>query len=147
MSDSTVILLTQNLKNQLAQLAVLREYHKNNESPYFKSALAIAKEDVQEGIARVASRLRQLGHALPDQALDEAGEKLLRQAYNQRGLAAQLKFVWHGLKHQQEWYGLHTKEMKHDADSQAIFVALAEQTRVRLERWEALMHDLKVSLD
>lgn len=147
MSDSTIILLTQNLKNQLAQLAVLREYHKNNESPYFKSALAMAKEDAQEGIARVASRLRQLGHALPDQALDEAGEKLLRQAYNQRGLEAQLNFVRHGLKHQLEWYGLHTKEMKHDADSQAIFVALVEQTRVRLERWEALMRDLKVSLD
>lgn len=147
MADSTVILLAQNLKNQLAQLAVLREYHKSNESPYFKSALALAKEDVQEGIARVASRLRQLGHAPSDQTLDEAGEKLLRQSYNQRGLEAQMKFVWHGLKHQLEWYGAHTKDMKYDADSQAIFVALAEQTRVRLERWETLMRDLKVSLD
>lgn len=147
MPDSTVTLLTQNLKNQLAQLAVVREYHKSNESPYFKSALSLAKEDLQEGIARVSSRLRQLGHALPDQALDEAGEKLLRQSYNQRGLEAQLKFVRHGLKHQLEWYGIHIKEMKHDADSQAIFVALAEQTRVRLERWESLMRDLKVSLD
>lgn len=147
MPDSSVILLTQNLKNQLAQLAVLREYHKSNESPYFKSAVSLAKEDVQEGIARVSSRLRQLGHAPSDQTLDEAGEKLLRQSYNQRGVEAQVKFVWRGLKHQLEWYGAHTKDMKHDADSQAIFVALAEQTRVRLERWETLMHDLKVSLD
>jgi hypothetical protein len=84
---------------------------------------------------------------LSDQQLDEAGEKLLWQAQHQKGLEAQIKFVWHGLKHQFDWYTTHVKDMKHDSDSQAIFVALAEQTRVRLERWETMMRDLKVSLD
>jgi hypothetical protein len=55
--------------------------------------------------------------------------------------------VQYGLKHQLEWYGDRLKDLKDDADSQAIFVALAEQTRVRLERWETLMKELKVPLD
>ncbi|MCL4298300.1 MAG: hypothetical protein KJ077_21365 [Anaerolineae bacterium] len=147
MANTSVSILTQHLKSQLAYLAVMREYHQGGESPYFKSALSFALEDTQEAIARVASRLRQLGHPLLDHSLDEAGEKLLRQARSRRGLEDKLKFVQHGLKHQLEWYGTRLKDLKDDADSQAIFVALAEQTRVRLERWETLMKELKVPLD
>jgi hypothetical protein len=147
MSHSSLTMLTQNIKAHLAYLAVLREYQQHNDNPYFKSALTLTIEDAQEAIARVASRLRQLGAPLFDQTLDEAGEKLLRQARSRRGVEDRLKFVRHWLKHQLEWYTTHVKELKDDADSQAIFVALAEQTRVRLERWENLMQDLKVSLD
>ncbi len=147
MSHSSVAILTQNIKAHLAHLVVLREYQQHNDNPYFKSTLTLTIEDAQEAIARVASRLRQLGYPLLDQTLDEAGEKLLRQARGRRGVEDRLKFVWHWLKHQLEWYTTHVKELKNDADSQAIFVALAEQTRVRLERWENLMRDLKVSLD
>jgi hypothetical protein len=88
-----------------------------------------------------------LGQPLLDESLDEAGEKLLRQSRTRRSIEDKLKFVQHGLKHQLEWDGARVKDMKDDADSQAILVALAEQTRVRLERWETLMKDLKVSLD
>lgn len=147
MSHSSVAMLTQNIKAHLAHLAVLREYQQKNDNPYFKSALTLTIEDAQEAIARVASRLRQLGYPLVDQTLDEAGDKLLRQARGRRGVEDRLKFVRHWLKHQLEWYTTQVKELKDDADSQAIFVALAEQTRVRLERWENLMQDLKVSLD
>jgi hypothetical protein len=147
MTDSAVALLTQNIKHQLAHLTLLREYHKKTGDPDVKSALALALEDVQEGIARVASRLRQLGHPWLEQKLDQAGEKLVWQSQGQRGEEAQLKFVRHGLEHQLDWYHTHLKDIKHDPDSQAIFVALAEQTRVRLERWENLMRELKVSLD
>jgi hypothetical protein len=143
----SISLLTQHLKAQLAHLAVLREYQQSDEKPYFKSALSFAIEDAQEAIARIASRLRQLGHPLLDQSLDEAGNKLLRQARSRRSAEDKLRFVHHGLKYQLEWYGLHLKDLKDDADSQAIFVALAEQTRVRLERWEILMKELKVSPD
>ena len=147
MPDASIDILTQHLKAQLAHLVVLREYHQGDVKPYFKSALSFAIEDAQEAIARVSSRLRQLGQPLRDQNLDEAGDKLLRQARSRRDVEDKLKFVRHGLKHQLEWYGGRLKDLKDDADSQAIFVALAEQTRVRLERWETLMNELKVSLD
>jgi penicillin V acylase-like amidase (Ntn superfamily) len=147
MNHSSAGLLTQNIKSYLAHLAVLREFQQGNENPYFKSALIPAIEDAQEAIARVASRLRQLGFPLLDQTPDEAGQKLLRQARNQRSVEEKLKFVRHWLRHQLEWYSLHVKELKNDADSQATLVALAEQTRVRLERWENLMKELKVPVD
>lgn len=147
MSRTSISILTQHLQAQLAHLALLREYSKGDEKPYVKSALSFAVEDAQEAIARVASRLRQLGHPFLDQNLDDAGDKLLRQARSRRTTEDKLRFVHHGLKHQLEWYGTHLKELKDDADSQAIFVALAEQTRVRLERWETLMQELKVPLD
>ena len=147
MSHTSVSILTQHLKVQLAHLAVLRDYYKGDEKPYVKSALSFTIEDAQEAIARVASRLRQLGHPLLNQSLDDAGDKLLRQARSRRTTEDKLRFVHHGLKHQLDWYGTHLKELKDDADSQAIFVALAEQTRVRLDRWETLMLELKVPLD
>jgi hypothetical protein len=146
-SRTSISILTQHLQVQLAHLAVLREYHQGDEKPYFKSALSFAIEDAQEAIARVASRLRQLGHPYLNQSLDEAGDRLLRQSRSRRSAEDKLKFVHHGLKHQLEWYGTHLKDLKDDADSQAIFVALAEQTRVRLERWETLMLELKVPPD
>lgn len=147
MDHSSAVKLTQNVKAHLVHLAVLREYQHQNDNPYFKSALTLAIEDAQEAIARVASRLRQLGYPLLDQTPDETGEKLLRQARSQRSVEEKLKFVRHWLKHQLEWYSVHVKELKNDADTQATLVALAEQTRVRLERWENLMKDLKVPLD
>ncbi len=147
MNHSSAVMLTQNIKAYLMYLTVLREYQQQDDNPYFKSALMLAIEDVQEAIARVASRLRQLGYPLLDQTPDETGKKLLQQARGQRGVEEKLKFVRHWLKHQLEWYGTHVKELKNDADTQATLVALAEQTRVRLERWENLMKDLKVPLD
>jgi hypothetical protein len=147
MSEASVSILTQHLKAQLGHLAALREYRQSSDNPYFKSALNFAMEDAQEAIARVASRLRQLGRPLLDQTLDEAAEKHLWQSRSRRSLEDKLKFVHQGLKYQLEWYGGRLKDLRDDADSQAIFVALAEQTRVRLERWENLMQELKVSFD
>jgi hypothetical protein len=147
MNSGSIEILAQNLKTQLAHLAVLREYARDMESPYFKAALIMATEDAQEAIARVSSRLRQLGQPVTDQSLDENGEKLLGQSRRQASLEDKIKFVWHNLKHQFDWYNAQLKDLKNDADSQAIFVALAEQGRVRLERWETFMKDLKVSLD
>jgi hypothetical protein len=92
----------------------------------------------------VASRLRQLDQA-PGQALDKPDEKLLRQSRARRGPADKVQFVRQGLDFQLEWYEARLKDLANDADTQAIFVALAEQTRVRLERWESLMRDMKVS--
>ena len=147
MVDSTNFILTQCVKAQLARLAFLKEYQGWVQDAYVKSALAFAIEDTQEAIARVSSRLRQLDDPIADQAPDEAGEKLVRQARTRRSTEDKIKFVWQGLKHQLEWYSARIKEMKEDPDSQAIFVALAEQTRVRLERWETMMKELKVPFD
>ena len=52
-----------------------------------------------------------------------------------------------GLQFQLEWYEARVKDVADDADTQAILVALAEQTRVRLDRWDRLMREMKVPPD
>ena len=146
MNDSSVSILSEHVKAQLARLAFLQEYRQRIRDPYVTSALAFVIEDTQEAIARVASRLRQLDSTV-DESLDESGQKLLRQAQSRRSLEDKIKFIRQGLKHQTEWYNARMKDLRNDADSQAIFVGLAEQARVRLDRWENMMKDLKVSLD
>lgn len=146
MNDSSLSILSEHVKAQLARLAFLQEYRQKTQDPYVTSALAFVIEDTQEAIARVASRLRQLDFTV-DESLDEAGQKLLRQARSRRSLEDKIKFIRHGLKHQIEWYSARAKDLRNDADSQAIFVGLAEQARVRLDRWENMMEDLKVPLD
>lgn len=147
---SSEMILSQYLTNQLERLVVLREYQQTTDDAYVKSALALLIEDTHEAIARVSSRLRRLGVVtapLSDEATETAAEKLLRQARGQRSTAAKILFVWHGLKHQMAWYQTHLKSLRQDADTQAILVALAEQTRLRLERWESLMAEMKVSAE
>ncbi len=148
MNTPSTEFLSQNLQVLLAHLTTLREYARDTDKAFFKAALTPAIEDDQEAIARVSSRLRQLGQAVtPPTQLDESGEKLLRQARHKATTEERLKFVHHWFKHQFEWYNTRIKDLKQDADTQALFVALAQQTRVRLERWEAMMKDLKVSID
>jgi hypothetical protein len=144
--QSSIPLLTQHNQVQLARLAYLTEYSQQVQDNHVKPALALAIEDTQEAIARVSSRLRQLGEA-PGRVLDEANEKLVRQARARRGLADKLKFVQNGLQFQLEWYEARVKDVVDDADTQAILVALAEQTRVRLDRWDKLMREMKVPPD
>lgn len=143
---TSIPLLTQHNQVQLARLAYLTEYSQQVQDHQVKPALALAIEDTQEAIARVSSRLRQLGEA-PGRILDEANEKLVRQARTRRGLADKLKFVQNGLQFQLEWYEARVKDVADDADTQAILVALAEQTRVRLDRWDKLMREMKVPPD
>ena len=145
MSDKSTSLLSQCLKAHLERLIMLREYRKNIDDPYVTSALSFTIEDTQEAIARVSSRLRQLGQVTPIKVSEEATEKLLKQSRSRRALGDKIRFVYNGLTHQQEWYSTHVKELVKDADSQAILVALAEQNRLRLERWENLMDEMKVS--
>jgi hypothetical protein len=143
MSHTSVLILTQHNQVQLARLKYLQEYSRNINDNQVKLALAQAIEDTQEAIARVASRLRQLDQP-SGQVLNEQDEKLVRQARTRRGVADKLRFVKQGLKFQLEWYEARLKDLADDADAQAIFAALAEQTRVRLERWNNLMKDMKV---
>ncbi|GAB4433422.1 MAG: hypothetical protein Kow0031_15000 [Anaerolineae bacterium] len=85
-----------------------------------------------------------MGAVSPTQLADDAGEKLLRQSRSRQYLADQIHFVRNGLAHQVAWYNAHVKDLRHDHDSQAILVALAEQARLRLERWDNLMDEMKV---
>ncbi len=146
MSNGSVTLLTQYIKAHLERLAFLQEYYQNIQNAQVRLALNMVIEDTQEAIARASSRLRQLGQA-PGQTLAVTDEKLLRQSRSRRSVVDKLKFVRHGLKHQLEWYQNHLPDLTDDPDSQAILVGLAEQAKLRLERWESLMKDLKVSLD
>ncbi len=146
MSRVSIPILTQHNQVQLARLNYLQEYSRNIDDNQVKLSLAQAIEDTQEAIARVASRLRQLDQP-SGQVLNEQDEKLVRQARTRRGVADKLRFVRQGLKFQLEWYEARLRDLADDADTQAIFVALAEQTRVRLERWDNLMKDLKVPGD
>ena len=145
--QTSITILTQHLRAQLERLVMLREYHRNINDPYVKSALSFVIEDTQEAIALVSSRLRRLGAVSSSQISDETTEKLLWQSRSRRALADKIIFVWRGLKHQTEWYDSEIKNLIDDPDSQAIMVALAEQARVRLERWENLMAEMKVSPD
>ncbi len=147
MTDSSISILTECVRVQLGRLEVFREYQQKERDPYFLAALAPAIEDVQEAIARVSSRLRQLDSPISDEELDEAGDKVLRQSRTRRGTGDKAKFVWQGLKHQLDWYSARIQDLKDDPDSQAILVALTEQTRVRLDGWENMMKELKVPFD
>jgi hypothetical protein len=147
MSQSSVSILTECLKAHLERLVMLQEYQRNIQDPYVKPNLAFMIEDTQEAIARISSRLRQIGAAPVGRLSDEIADKLLRQSRGRRGLADQLKFVYRGLKHQFDWYETYLKTLRQDSDSQAILVALAEQNRVRLERWQNLMTEMKVPPD
>jgi DNA-binding ferritin-like protein len=147
MTDTSISLLSQHLVAHLERLVMLREYHRNIDDPYVKSALSFTIDDTQEAIARVSSRLRQLGGITPMRVSEAATEKLLRQSRSRRALADKIKFVYRGLVYQQDWYNTHIKDLVDDPDSQATLVALAEQARVRLERWLNLMDELKVSPD
>jgi len=146
MNHNSIAFLIQHNQVQLARLAYLEEYSQKIDDAQIKQSLSQVIEDIYEAIARVASRLRQLDQPT-SQALDEVDEKLLRQARTRRGLADQLRFVRQGLKFQLDWYEARLKDLSGDADSQAIFVALAQQARVRLARWDKLMADLKVSVE
>lgn len=147
MNTTSETILTDYLKAQLERLIMLREYHRNINDPYVKPALSFVIDDTQEAIARVSSRLRQLGAVATSQISEETTQKLLRQSRSRRALADKIIFVWHGLKHQTDWYTAQTRQLIDDPDSQAILVALAEQARMRLERWETLMKEMKVSPD
>ncbi len=147
MDNRSVVILTQHIKTQLERLVMLREYHKNIKDPYVKSALSFVIEDTHEAIARVSSRLRQLGAVSVNQISAEPDQKLLHQSRSRRALGDKLIFVWRGLKYQNKWYEDQIKSLINDPDSQAILVALFEQARVRLERWENLMDEMKVPPD
>jgi hypothetical protein len=145
MNDPSIAILTDIIKAQFERLAMLQEYHRFIDDPYVKSSLAFVIEDTHEAIAKLASRLRQIGGASTSKLSEEVTEKLLRQAMARRALADKIRFVHNGLKYQLNWYETQIKALRQDPDTQATLVALAEQNRVRLERWENLMAEMKVS--
>lgn len=137
--------LNAHLKELGEQLVVLRQFQQTTDKPYIKSALSFVIEDTQEAIAKTASRLRQLGQKPASQMPADAVAAKLVRTHNQQTLGDKLQSVWQALKHRLDWYTAQVKNLKDDADTQAILVALAEQVRVRLERWENLMDEMKVS--
>lgn len=145
MMKNTVTHLNEHLKNLGEQLTVFRQYHQTTDKPYVNSALSFVIEDTQEAIARTASRLRQLGEKPTGHLFDELATAKIQRAHRKQTLGDKVQFVWRSLKQRLDWYTTHINSFKDDADSQAILVALAEQTRVRLERWENLMDEMKVS--
>jgi hypothetical protein len=145
MEQPSLLILKKHLQHQLEWLEIAEEYKRKIDDPYVKSALTFVIEDTQEAIARVSSRLRQLGLSTGEMK-EEVEYKRLYQARSRRYLADQLKFIWQGLKHQLQWYTNEVKSLQGDSDSQALFVSLTEQNRVRLERWERLLSEMKVPL-
>ena len=144
MSRSTA-LLNDHLQHLGEQLVVVRLYRETTDKPYVKTALTFVEDDTQEAIAKTASRLRQLGQQPTGHLFNKALMAQVKRSHRDRILVEKLQFVWRSLKQQLDWYLTHAKTFRDDADSQAMLVALAEQTRVRLERWENLMDEMKVS--
>jgi len=135
MSQSSASLLTKHNKAQLERLAYLQEYRKNIDDPYVTQTLSLLIEDAQEALARVAGRLRQLGEA-PGLIPDQTDNKLLNQSRARRNLADQVQFVRQGLSFQLDWYKTQTKQLLDDLETQAVLVALARQTELRLKQWD-----------
>ena len=144
MSDLSVSILTEHQKAQMERLIMLRDYQRLIDDPYVKSALSFVVEDTQEAIARGASRLRQVGAMQVSKFSEETNSKLMRQGRQRRGLGDKIWFVYNGLQYQLQWYERQITALVDDADTQAIFVALAEQLRVRIDRWQNLMTEMKV---
>lgn len=144
MSDSSISILIEHQKAQMERLLMLRDYQRLIDDPYVKSALSFVVEDTQEAIARGASRLRQIGAMQVSKFSEETNSKLVRQGRQRRGLADKIWFVYNGLQYQLQWYERQINALVDDADTQAIFVALAEQLRVRIDRWQNLMTEMKV---
>ncbi|MCB0191978.1 MAG: hypothetical protein KDJ65_08540 [Anaerolineae bacterium] len=147
MTNPSVAILTEHQKAQMERLVMLRDYQKLIDDPYVKSALIFVIEDTQEAIARGASRLRQVGAMQVSKFSEDVNNKLLRQGRQRRGLGDKIWFIYNGLQHQLQWYERQIKALVDDADTQATFVALAEQLRVRIDRWRNLMIEMKVPLD
>jgi hypothetical protein len=145
MSQPSSVVLGQLLQTLYQQLVIFQAYHQTTPDPYVRSTLNFVIEDTHEAIARTSSRLRQLGENPLNYVLDETTKTGLRQSRNDNDEVEQLRLVWRALKQQLDWYQQNIKTLLNDADTQAILVALAEQTRVRLERWQNLMAELKVS--
>ena len=143
MSGSSVTTLSQLLSMLRNRLAMYRQLRAKTEDPYFRSALSFVIEDTQEAVARSASRLRQLGERTADRASISVPNINENEDHVQGDLAHKLMLVWQALKEQLDWYTTTTKSLLDDPDTQAILVALAEQNRVRLERWENLMDEMK----
>ena len=135
MSQSAAPILIKHNKAQLERLAYLQEYRQNIDDRYVTEALTLLIEDAQEALARVASRLRQLGEA-PGLISEQTDTKLLNQSRARRNLADQVQFVRQGLSFQLDWYRTQIKHLQHDLETQAVLVALAQQTEFRLNQWD-----------
>ncbi|MCB0210159.1 MAG: hypothetical protein KDJ52_12555 [Anaerolineae bacterium] len=144
MANPSIDILTEHQKAQMERLVMLRDYQQLIGDPYVKSALNFVIEDTQEAIARGASRLRQIGAMQVSKFSEDVNNKLLRQGRQRRGLGDKIWFIYNGLDHQLQWYERQVKVLVDDADTQAIFVALAEQLRARIDRWRNLMDEMKV---
>jgi len=135
MEQSSASILIKHNKAQLERLAYLQEYRQNIDDRYVTPTLSLLIEDTQEALARVSSRLRQLGQA-PGQLLEQTDTKLLNQSRARRHLGDQLKFVRQGLSFQLDWYKNQIKHLQDDLETQAVLVALAQQTEFRLNQWD-----------
>lgn len=147
MADKSLRILIEHLSTQRQNMEIYQEYHNVTPRPYIKSILKLLIEDTYEAIARTASRMRQLDGSPGRHGLDDSTRSKIRRAHRQRNEEEKLKFVWQGLNTQLQWYGDQIDVLVDDADTQALLVALAEQTRVHLNRWEKLMEEMKVSPD
>ena len=147
MADKSLKILTEHLSTQRQNMEIYQEYHNIPPRPYIKSLLTLLIEDTYEAIAKTASRMRQLDGSPGRHGLDDSTRSKIRQAHRQRTEEEKLKFVRQRLNQHLQWCGDQINALVDDADTQALLVALAEQTRTRLNRWETLMEEMKVSPD
>jgi hypothetical protein len=144
-SLSTVVShLARNLDYKLTYLEIYQEYLEQvgeKEVIEFIQALMDAE---QESIARLSSRLRQLGHPVRQQA---SLEKLKAQAFTRRDTPGKLQFVQTGLERSAAWYAeqlLHP-EMVADSDTRQLLIGLGRTEAAYLWHANALLAEMAIA--
>jgi hypothetical protein len=144
---STVVAqLARNLDYKLTYLDIYEEYLEQvgeKEVIEFIQALMDAE---QESIARLSSRLRQLGHPVRQQA---SVEKLKAQAWTRRDTPGKLQFVQTGLERSAAWYAeqLLNPEMVADSATRQLLIELGKIEAAYLWHANALLAEMAVAED
>ena len=147
MSRTALKIFSQHLFTQQQNLELYREYQKITHRPNIKSTLDFLIDDAREAIALIASRLRQFNARPGDQTLPDGSITKIRRAQSRRSEVQQIKYVWRNLDKQLEAYQIQIQTLADDSDTQATLITLVQYTEHSLQRWEALMKEMKVSPD
>jgi hypothetical protein len=144
--STVVAYLARNLDYKLTYLEIYQEYLEQvgeKEVIEFIQALMDAE---QESIARLSSRLRQLGHPVRQQA---SLEKLKAQAFTRRDTPGKLQFVQAGLERSAAWYAeqLLNREMVADWDTRQLLIELGRTEAAYLWHANALLAEMAVAED
>jgi len=125
--------MARNIGSRLAYLRlfqkVLKELPERDWEPLLREFIG----EEQEMLARMAGKLRKLGHAMP---VAEPDGRLRSQFWTRRMPLDQVEFLRQGTKKAADWYGERAGDEEHSADVREMFGEFETMQRRRLKRLE-----------